>query len=586
MSNSHLPNPIWLNVGGEQFCCSIETLTWHDRTFFSGLFREGGVGIKYDQSGKIFIDRDPDLFRPILHFLRTRRISIPQTMDVSTLLHEVEFYGVSEMSSRLSICTKLNDDSCGGIHFSELLRNEATLNDPVCAIAGNGPMIAVAHTRQLDLFYFDEHHGWNLKASQQIQNQPDKISLKFISQKKTCGVNCYIAYSHESKINLFKVWEDEVIELEGHDFSISQKKDVSASPSISVKSDVSGDSMKIEHLKFIGTQLLAVSENSENMAVWNAARQGRWQQHKVPEKVLCLESVSTFVYLGSDTGRIHYTDLQKFPLRTKDNSLLVTELHSDPLKEPITALSVSYERNPIVEKTDPFDSLELCYGTANGTVRVLVQSPEHNTYGLRSLQLLQTYKVHCSPIISVELSEKFLISLCRNYHVRTWAVTRFRGVLSTQPGSAPYANFNLTTQSNGNENNERGPFGDGSGDEIPIFIQQPIPFCDTLFIRSGDKGCRLASLQSVTGSAISTYSSHDFESLPRMGLKPFRLAISGHLDGSVQVWDLTNALEQYHLNPNIPVGDLTCNELINLSQRADESRAASNCINKEYLYTM
>ena len=56
-----------------------------------------------------------------------------------------------------------------------------------------------------------------------------------------------------------------------------------------------------------------------------------------------------------------------------------------------SALSVSYERNPVVEKIDPFDSLELCYGTANGTVRVLVQSPEHNTYG-RSLQLLQTYK--------------------------------------------------------------------------------------------------------------------------------------------------------------------------------------------------
>jgi len=36
-----LPNPIWLNVGGQEFCCSIETLTWHDETFFSGLFREG-----------------------------------------------------------------------------------------------------------------------------------------------------------------------------------------------------------------------------------------------------------------------------------------------------------------------------------------------------------------------------------------------------------------------------------------------------------------------------------------------------------------------------------------------------------------
>ena len=63
-----------------------------------------------------------------------------------------------------------------------------------------------------------------------------------------------------------------------------------------------------------------------------------------------------------------------------------------------SALSVSYEKSPTVgDKSDPFDNpfdnLELCYGTANGTVRVLVQSPEHITYGLRSLQLLQTYKV-------------------------------------------------------------------------------------------------------------------------------------------------------------------------------------------------
>jgi hypothetical protein len=40
----------------------------------------------------------------------------------------------------------------------------------------------------------------------------------------------------------------------------------------------------------------------------------------------------------------------------------------------------------------------------------------------------------------------------------------------------------------------------------------------------------------------------------------------------VQIWDLTKALEQYQLNPNIPVGDLTTAELINLAQRADEAR--------------
>ena len=137
------------------------------------------------------------------------------------------------------------------------------------------------------------------------------------------------------------------------------------------------------------------------------------------------------------------------------------------------ALSVSYERNPVVnEKCDPFESLELCYGTANGTVRVLVQSPEHHGHhGLRSLQLLQTYKVHSSPITSVELSEKFLISCCSRRHVRTWSMTRFRGVLSTQPGSVPFSDFELTSQAQ-IKKHQYGPFGDQS--EIPIFIQQPI----------------------------------------------------------------------------------------------------------------
>lgn len=35
-----------------------------------------------------------------------------------------------------------------------------------------------------------------------------------------------------------------------------------------------------------------------------------------------------------------YLDMQKFPLRMKDNDLLVTELYSDPSHDPITAISV------------------------------------------------------------------------------------------------------------------------------------------------------------------------------------------------------------------------------------------------------
>lgn len=47
-------------------------------------------------------------------------------------------------------------------------------------------------------------------------------------------------------------------------------------------------------------------------------------------------------------------------------------------------------------------------------------------------------------LLKVTLSEKFLVSVCCEYnHVRTWSVTRFRGMISTQPGSTPVASFKI-----------------------------------------------------------------------------------------------------------------------------------------------
>lgn len=38
----------------------------------------------------------------------------------------------------------------------------------------------------------------------------------------------------------------------------------------------------------------------------------------------------------------------------------------------------------------------------------------------------------------------FRVSVCAdNNHVRTWTVTRFRGMISTQPGSTPLASFKI-----------------------------------------------------------------------------------------------------------------------------------------------
>jgi hypothetical protein len=44
------------------------------------------------------------------------------------------------------------------------------------------------------------------------------------------------------------------------------------------------------------------------------------------------------------------------------------------------------------------------------------------------------------------LTEKHLVSICSEFnHVRTWSVTRFRGMISTQPGLMPLASFKIVT---------------------------------------------------------------------------------------------------------------------------------------------
>lgn len=50
------------------------------------------------------------------------------------------------------------------------------------------------------------------------------------------------------------------------------------------------------------------------------------------DEILDLGFISTF--------SSSFLDMQKFPLRMKDNDLLVTELYHDPSNDAITALSV------------------------------------------------------------------------------------------------------------------------------------------------------------------------------------------------------------------------------------------------------
>lgn len=167
----------------------------------------------------------------------------------------------------------------------------------------------------------------------------------------------------------------------------------------------------VDNLFFIGSQLVATSSIGK-IGVWNSLSQ-LWQTQDITP-ISSFDTAGSFLLLGGQNGVLYYIDMQKFPLRMKDNDLLVTELYKDPLGESITALSVYLTP----KTTNTGNWIEIAYGTSTGQVRVIVQHPETVGHGP---QLFQSFSVHRGSIVKVMLTEKHLVSVCsESFHVRTW----------------------------------------------------------------------------------------------------------------------------------------------------------------------
>lgn len=108
-----------------RFSTSRQTLTCIPDTFFTALL-SGRISSLRDDSGAIFIDRDPTLFGIILNYLRTRDIDIKQC-DLRILRHEAEYYNISPLVKRLILCEDLNHSSCGDVWFYAHLTPPGTI---------------------------------------------------------------------------------------------------------------------------------------------------------------------------------------------------------------------------------------------------------------------------------------------------------------------------------------------------------------------------------------------------------------------------------------------------------------------------
>ncbi|GAW82138.1 kelch protein K13 [Plasmodium gonderi] len=94
-----------INVGGAVFETSRHTLTQQKDSFIEKLL-SGRYHVTRDKQGRIFLDRDSELFRIILNFLRNP-LTVPIPKDLSeseALLKEAEFYGIKFLPFPLVFC--------------------------------------------------------------------------------------------------------------------------------------------------------------------------------------------------------------------------------------------------------------------------------------------------------------------------------------------------------------------------------------------------------------------------------------------------------------------------------------------------
>jgi len=85
---------IKLNIGGTMFHTTKKTLTnTPEPNYFHHIFSERWNTL-FDENGCFFIDRNGEYFKPILNYLRTGILSIPEKIPQYCVFLESDFYNI------------------------------------------------------------------------------------------------------------------------------------------------------------------------------------------------------------------------------------------------------------------------------------------------------------------------------------------------------------------------------------------------------------------------------------------------------------------------------------------------------------
>ena len=123
MSSSDI---VRLNVGGIIYTTSRATLCNYPESMLGAMFG-GNFETIYDDSGCAFIDRDGQMFKHVLNFLRTGSLLLPQKFDNFELLaSEADFYQIQPL---IDVLKERGDKKGNAIESIELRTEYATAVD-------------------------------------------------------------------------------------------------------------------------------------------------------------------------------------------------------------------------------------------------------------------------------------------------------------------------------------------------------------------------------------------------------------------------------------------------------------------------
>ena len=102
-SHAHIPSIVKLNVGGQYFTTSLQTLTRDPNSMLGAIF-SGRHKLETTEDGSFFIDRDGTYFRFILNYLRNGELILPEGATfLEELKAEARFYQLQGLLNELRV---------------------------------------------------------------------------------------------------------------------------------------------------------------------------------------------------------------------------------------------------------------------------------------------------------------------------------------------------------------------------------------------------------------------------------------------------------------------------------------------------